>query len=128
MQGKLRKYTVVIVHPAGVCASRQVRASTVGNALANALQDKNDDWVCVAMFDGWQAPSAFLDSWVDRKHAGTVARLGFRWVECDGHAHSAEVGGMQDHCAVCVPNWGRVEVPERFKTLAEYRAAMRKGE
>ena len=28
---------------------------------------------------------------------------------CNGDAHKPEVGGMMDHCAVCMPRWGVVE-------------------
>jgi hypothetical protein len=35
---------------------------------------------------------------------------------CTGEAHRPEVGGMIDHCMVCAPRWGDVEVlvPRRF--------------
>jgi len=28
---------------------------------------------------------------------------------CTGEAHKPEVGGMIDHCMVCMPHWGEVE-------------------
>ena len=49
------------------------------------------------------------------KHAkrenGACTRCGIKFVPCTGQAHSPEVGGMQDHCMVCLLyGWG--EVPE----------------
>jgi hypothetical protein len=45
-----------------------------------------------------------------RKVAG-ILRAHFVVAErpCTGEAHSAAVGGMIDHCAVCMPRWGTVE-------------------
>src|ERR1035441_5438270 len=49
------------------------------------------------------------------KHAkredGKCTRCGIKFVPCPGQAHSFEVGGMQDHCMVCL-NYGWGEVPE----------------
>ena len=44
-----------------------------------------------------------------------VARVEFAYrgkryavVPCPGNAHSPEVAGHQDHCALCMPLWGIV--------------------
>lgn len=47
------------------------------------------------------------------------ARRGFHLVPCTGEAHINPV--MFDSCALCVPRWGWVEVPDRFPSLAAWR-------
>lgn len=47
-------------------------------------------------------------------------------VKCDGEAHEPSVGGMIDHCGVCMPRWGLVEEREKV-TLAIVLAALDEG-
>jgi hypothetical protein len=32
-------------------------------------------------------------------------------VPCPGGAHDPAIGGMQDNCAVCMPDWGVIQNP-----------------
>lgn len=34
-----------------------------------------------------------------------MARVAAVWKTCNGDAHKQEVGGMMDHCMVCLPYW-----------------------
>lgn len=38
------------------------------------------------------------------------------YTDCPGEAHSLEVGGMQDHCPICMPRWARVPNQDRVLT------------
>ena len=38
-----------------------------------------------------------------------VAHFDVKEFPCSGEAHKPEVGGMIDHCGVCMPRWGTVE-------------------
>lgn len=50
-------------------------------------------------------------------------KKGHHLVPCTGQAHDPEIGGMIDHCGMCAPRWGWVEVPIEYKSVAEYQEA-----
>ena len=64
-----------------------------------------------------------------RRHDRTCSKRRFtkartRLVPCPGEAHS---NPFIDNCSLCMPRWGWVEIPAKYATLDEYRAAREEG-